>query len=201
MKEQRSTDARDRRTALFIEDRQAFIGLLRNELHQLDYDAETRGMQVAVRLNGTSDLHWPLEHPELFEEFPYMFYDYTKRIDLMENFLAGTFRDSAGNEKPWPSRYSITFSLSERNAHHAKRVLEMGGNVAAVFWPELPTAMFGGFPVINGDKTDFRPADKSPAVVGLLAKGWIAREDNLSGFVIRTDKLNAHQMLNANYAA
>lgn len=193
MKEQRATDARDRRTALFIEDRRAFIELLRNEIHEHFYAAETQGMKPALRLNGTSDVDWVKEHPELFVEFSEVqFYDYTKRIDLMRRYLFPTGYPAPEKEH-FPVNYHLTFSLSERNAHHAKEVLDWGGNVAAVFWPSLPES-WKGYEVVDGDKYDARfldqgPPEKRPGVViGLSAKGFVAQKDDLSGFVIRTDK-------------
>lgn len=192
MKEQRATDARDRRSALFIEDREAFIAMLRMELYEHRYNAETQGMIPAVRLNGTSDIRWELEHPELLEEFgDIQFYDYTKLYQRMGHFLFPTGYPAPGDGM-WPENYHLTFSLSERNAHHAEQVLEWGGNVAAVFAGELPETLLGR-PVINGDTNDARFLDpntrsrRGPVIVGLSAKGFVAKEE-LSGFVIRPDQ-------------
>jgi hypothetical protein len=60
--------------------------------------------------------------------------------------------------------------------------LSAGGNVAAVFAGELPET-WHGFPVINGDESDWRPGDGTGVVVGLTPKGK-AKLDQ-SGFVIR----------------
>ena len=182
MKEQRATSARDRRSALFIEDREAFIELLKHEIHEHVYEAETLGMRPAIRLNGTSDIEWESEHGELFFQFPTVqFYDYTKLPQRMGSFLQR--RTSEG--RPWPSNYHLTFSLSERNSHHAEAVLNAGGNVAVVFDGPLPEDHLG-FPVIDGDKYDARFLDPSPVVVGLSAKGFIAQDDDRTGFVVRT---------------
>ena len=184
MKEQRATNARDRRSALFIDDRDAFIQMLRMEIHEHRYNAETQGMTPAIRLNGTADLAWEELHPELFEEFSdVVFYDYTKLINRMEQYLVGDPLNLS--DVDWPKNYHLTFSLSERNAHHAQRLLNLGGNVAAVFWPELPKS----YPVINGDKSDARFLDDEPCVVGLTAKGFVAQKSDQSGFVLRTDEV------------
>ena len=189
MKEQRAADARDRRTALFIEDRQAFIQMLRMELYEHRYNAETQGMTPAIRLNGASDVRWEIEHPELFEEFgDIQFYDYTKLYQRMGYFLLPTGYP-APEERQWPENYHLTFSLSERNAHHAEQVLEWGGNVAAVFAGDLPKTWLGR-PVIDGDKHDARFLDtnprssRGPVIVGLSAKGFVAKDER-NGFVIR----------------
>jgi len=197
MKEQHATDARDRRSALYVEDNVAFIQLLRMELYQHCYDAETQGMIPAIRLNGTSDIPWEALHGELFAEFRQIeFYDYTKLPSRMVQFLQGRL-----NEQKWPANYHLTFSLSERNSHHAQRTLREGGNVATVFWPEVPRTWLG-CRVIDGDQNDARFLDSSPAIVGLSAKGFVAREADLSGFVIRTDRPATSSLQNvSNFAA
>ncbi len=74
-----SANARDRRTALYLEDQEHFLDLLRCDLRALRDDARAAGMTPAMRLNGCSDLPWERLHGELFEEFlDVRFYDYTK---------------------------------------------------------------------------------------------------------------------------
>ena len=184
MKEQRATSARDRRSALFIEDREAFLELLRHEIHEHVYEAETLGMIPAIRLNGTSDIPWESEHGELFLQFSNVqFYDYTKIPLRIESFLEARYNCY----DVWPDNYHLTFSLSEHNSHHAEAVLEAGGNVAVVFDGELPTSYLG-YTVIDGDHYDARFLDPSPVVVGLSAKGSVAREDDRTGFVVRAGR-------------
>ena len=178
MKEQRSRDARDRRTALYAADPDKFIRMLRAELLQLCYDAEEQGLLPACRLNGTSDIPWELLHEEIFTSYQdIQFYDYSKLAYRCIESLNGEM----SNDKPWPKNYHLTFSLSENNVHEAHRVLDAGGNVATVFWPEIPKFL-KGYPVINGDRNDARWLDPPKSIVGLLAKGFVARDD-LSGFV------------------
>ncbi|WP_449240509.1 GP88 family protein [Bythopirellula goksoeyrii] len=189
-----ATSARDRRSALYAADNDAFMALLRQDLHQLCYDAETQGMLPVVRLNGTGDLAWEKRHPNVFREFPNVqFYDYTKHPGRMKKFLSGRL-----DGEPWPGNYDLTFSAHELNIHWITPLLELSGNVAVVFWPELPKTWLG-YRVIDGDKDDLRYLDPSPAIVGLRAKG-VARED-LSGFVVRTDWPTAGLMLNRTNAA
>lgn len=171
---QRSANARDRRSALYLVDPERFLNLLRGDIEWLRRDAKKAGMIPAVRLNGTSDLPWERLHGELFEEFHDVdFFDYTKLRPHMWQFVKGLF----------PANYHLTFSMSERNSSDAKLVLQAGGNVAVVFWPHIPTS-WQGYPVIDGDRHDARFLDEPGCVVGLSAKG-IAQED-LSSFVVNT---------------
>lgn len=100
------------------------------------------GDELAVRLNGTSDL-------PLFEEFGQwcvandkikcfpdnvIFYDYTKNIPQV------TYGREQELMNPFKKRHKVTYSLSERidkrgdsGFDKAKRVLMNGGTVAAVF--------------------------------------------------------------------
>lgn len=176
-----STRARDRRTALYKEDPEHFLRLLRADLCELREEALCLGMMPAVRLNGTSDIPWEELHSEIFEEFSDIkFFDYTKIGSRMWRFLKG----QCGN-RPWPTNYHLTFSISENNQAEALQLLCSGANVAVVFWPALPD-MWLDLPVIDGDAHDARFLDPSGVIVGLSAKG-IAKED-LTGFVVHTDK-------------
>jgi hypothetical protein len=171
---QTHTDARDRRAALYLENPQLFIKRLRAELTLLETDALQYDLRPAVRLNGTSDLRWEWLHPELFDDFPQLqFFDYTKIQVRMLHFL----------QHRLPTNYHLTFSADASNRRHANDLLQRGGTVAAVFWPELPKTWWN-FPVIDGDLHDARFLDPQGVIVGLRAKG-LARVDT-SGFTIRS---------------
>ena len=173
----RSTRARDRRAALYLEDQEHFLALLRSDLYALQDEALQVGFLPAVRLNGTSDIPWERLHAEVFDEFPFIrFFDYTKLRPRMWHFLNGHT-----GQKPWPSNYHLTFSMSENNESDAIELLRAGGNVAAVFHSELPQQHLG-YPVIDGDEHDARFLDPASAIVGLRAKG-VAMADR-SGFVL-----------------
>ncbi|QDV79196.1 GP88 family protein [Botrimarina mediterranea] len=179
-----SANARDRRTALYAEDQEHFLDLLRCDLRLLREDARREGMTPAVRLNGTSDIPWETLHGELFAEFDDLeFYDYTKVPSRVRQFLLGRRGLS-----DFPANYHLTFSHSETNAAEARSLLDEGAGVAVVFWPSLPET-YGTFPVVDADKHDARFLDDEQVptrggyIVGLRAKG-IARED-LSGFVVQ----------------
>ena len=154
--------------------REAFYIQLANELLKIHDKAIKQNKQIAIRLNGTSDIdHLNLLYRysgiDFLETFydNLLFYDYTKNYNHVKKYLGTT--------------YKITFSRSETNELDAYRILKDGGNVAIVFADELPET-WNGFPVINGDLTDLRYFDPVNVVVGLKAKGD-AKKD-VSGFVV-----------------
>jgi hypothetical protein len=107
------------------------------------------------------------------QQFPrdIMFYDYTKNHHRALRFARGEL----------PPNYHLTFSRSECNEMDALKVLESGGNVAAVFSGDLPDD-WHGYNVVDGDLSDLRFLDPRGCVVGLKAKGAAKRDT--SGFVI-----------------
>lgn len=173
-----SARARDRRTALYLEDQKHFMQLLRSDLMYLSSEARQREMLPAVRLNGTSDLPWERLHREIFEEFPEIFFfDYTKLFPRMSHFLRGGSVDHA-----WPDNYHLTFSYSGKNFGESIEILSSGGNVAVVFEDRLPSKHWN-FSVIDGDRHDARFFDPHGTVIGLRAKGSAAKDQ--TGFVER----------------
>ena len=154
--------------------REAFYIQLANELLKIHDKAMKQDKEIAIRLNGTSDI----DHLHLLERYSgidfldefyssLLFYDYTKNVNHISRYRN--------------TRYKITFSRSETNEAEAKKVLKLGGNIAVVFSGDLP-ATWNGYQVINGDETDLRYFDPINVVVGLKAKGD-AKKD-LSGFVV-----------------
>lgn len=167
-------DARKRRTAFYKLDPKGFEEALAEDIRKLIRKAERKGLKLAVRVNGTSDL--PGLALALSARFPdVQFYDYTK-IPL-----------------PWMRQrinYHLTFSRSEANAQDWADALSMGINVAVVFdtprGKPLPET-WAGRVVVDGDKHDLRFLDTTGGngwgvIVGLRAKGK-ARKD-YSGFVV-----------------
>ncbi len=72
-----------------------------------------------------------------------------------------------------------------------------GVNVAAIFDTKKGKALpvtFNGVPVIDGDLTDYRPADDKGVIVGLRWKHIANRENNIaiqqSKFVVKANGLN-----------
>ena len=166
--------ARVRRTLAYFQDREAFVAQLSYDLRTLRRRAKRRGLKLAVRVNGTSDL--PALARELARSNPDLpFYDYTKIFAAAALEVAKVQRG-----------VQYTFSRSESNAADVRRALEAGINVAVVFdtakGKPLP-AQWQGRTVIDGDLSDLRFLDPCGVIVGLRAKGP-ARRDT-SGFVVR----------------
>jgi hypothetical protein len=147
---------------------------LAEELLKIHDKAIKQNKQIAIRLNGTSDI----DHLDLLRRYSgidfletfydnLLFYDYTKNFNHVKKYLG--------------SAYKITFSRSETNENDAYLTLKNGGNIAVVFAGELPQ-FWKGYPVINGDETDLRYFDPENVVIGLKAKGD-AKKDQ-SGFVV-----------------
>jgi hypothetical protein len=168
--------ARERKSRQFVSDKEAFVKSLIVEVGKFVVKAKVKGLQAAVRLNGTSDIVWErvlVDGKSIMQHFPdVIWYDYTK----------------LANRKDLPSNYSLTFSLAENNEAKACVALNNGMNVAVVFstrkGKSLPaTYPIGGkdWTVIDGDETDLRFTDPKGVIVGLRAKGP-ARKDS-SGFV------------------
>jgi hypothetical protein len=173
-------DGRAIRTLRFAHDRDAFMRTIVRNIESLVRKAERDGSRPAVRLNGTSDIPWhtiPVVRNKqtfahVFDAFPEVtFYDYTK---------------VPGGGRPLSNHY-VTFSLSEDNDRIAYRRLLSGRNVAVVFDVKankpLPKT-FHGFPVIDGDRHDWRFLDPQGVIVGLRAKA-LAKTD-ATGFVRAT---------------
>ncbi len=169
--------ARDKRTAFYLAHPEAFVARLQAELHLLRADSLLKHAVPAARLNGSSDIAWERKHPELFQTFPSIrFFDYSKILPRVLHSL-GAGRSCT----EWPANYHLVYSASEREDFN-QRVLDAGGTVATVFWPNVPQ-LWKGFPVLDGDRHDARFLDEPGSVVGLSAKG-IAQVD-VTGFTRR----------------
>lgn len=154
--------ARIKKTKLFFEDREFFMGWLIYEIGKEKANAERKGMRFSVRLNGTSDLDpttFKLDNKNILEWFPDVtFYDYTKiskRFRLLEKY----------------PNYDLTYSFSGYNMMDCFTLLKEGkGRVAMVFeGKQLPTK-WSGYNVIDGDAYDMRYLDEENVIVGLKFK-------------------------------
>lgn len=170
--------ARLNRTKLFLNDQNAFMRQLVDEIGALSNKAKRLGIKAAVRLNGTSDIRfenikfsWFNKLQTIFDIFPNVqFYDYTK----------------IPNRKNIPANYDLTFSYSGKKdfAKYNERAIKNGVRIAAVFdKPENIPVTFHKRKVFDGDKHDLTFLNPKNAVLGLYAKGK-ARKDT-SGFVIQ----------------
>lgn len=158
----RIMDARIAKTKLFHEEQSFFMEWLIAEIKSNKLKAEKQGMYYSVRLNCTSDIDWAtIKHNgmNVFETFPTIqFYDYTKQLTKLFNPIAN---------------YHLTLSYTGYKDELYKAQLKSGNNIAVVFnvkkESDLPLT-FMGYPVVNGDLTDYRVADAKGIVVGLKWK-------------------------------
>lgn len=163
-------EGRQRKTELFVNNKQEFFKQLYEDIELLESVGEKLNKKVSVRLNGTSDYPW--EKHNIFGDFKNIeFYDYTKIVNRM----------NPESKVQNIENYHLTFSRSETNQKEVEKVLNWGGNVAAVFRDKLPLTYLSKR-VIDGDESDCRNLDGKNVVVGLKAKGP-AKYDK-SGFVI-----------------
>jgi len=170
--------ARLAKTILFFENRAVFMVLLFADIAWLARKSKKQGLLAGTRLNATSDIFHevfalngvtPIQWAIINDVEPY---DYTK------NF-----------KRALAQPYHLTFSYNGHNDVDSGIILANGGTVAVVFGDGLPDS-FLGYPVLNGDESDWRPGDKPGHIVGLKAKG-LARYDRDSGFVVWNNKLES----------
>jgi hypothetical protein len=166
--------SRIKKTEFFRDDREAFYLQLGNELLKIHDQAIKQNKNIAIRLNGTSDVdHLGLllryTGINFLDEFysDLIFYDYTKNINHVKKYKN--------------SRYHLTFSRSECNDATVDQAIQLGVNIAVVFRNQLPET-YKGLQVINGDLSDLRINDPKQCIVGLIAKGKAKKQ--ASNFVI-----------------
>ena len=179
-------EARIRKTEYYLSDKQGFAEQLLKELGSLSKRASKLGIEIAVRLNGTSDLDLlsliknrtgvdPIGIPNL------IYYDYTKILGKIKKYI--------------DTPYRITFSKSETNWDECVTALELGAPVSVVFSTtkkeELPQT-YMGYKVLDGDSADDIMLDEPGGyILGLRFKG--SKKEMLSaidsGFVIDVKKI------------
>lgn len=146
-------NARMVRTKIWLEHRANFRSVLLKEIDKLDSWCHQHYMQLAVRLNGTSDIRW--ENYEIIEHRPAItFYDYTK----------------ISNRRNLPPNYHLTFSFSGDNIPDCVQALGNGMSVAVPFLGTRPDTWLG-YPVVDGDADDLRFLGNGPQIIALRAKG------------------------------
>lgn len=174
--------ARINKSNYYNNDRKLFLLHLVREITKLVEKHKKDGFDLAIRLNGTTDIAWEkfkiVDRKNIFQMFPEVtFYDYTK--NPIRFF------------KPLPKNYSLTFSRSETNDSWVKKVLSKGGNVAVVF-DNVPTTYLG-YEVIDGDESDARFLDKKNVIVGLKYKRLTYKGANNNttheGFVVKNSEI------------
>lgn len=160
--------ARIKRTKLFHEEYEFFMNWLIAEINAEKNRAIKAGYEFSVRLNTLSDIDWTEQYIDgktLFEIFSdVQFYDYTKNFRMFNKKL--------------PENYHLTLSYTGRNKAKSLETLKKGYNVAVIFDTSNFPETWYGFPVINGDLTDYRPLDGNGVVVGLKYKDAADKEIN-----------------------
>lgn len=155
-------DCRIKKSRLLKQHTHFFMQWLIAEIKYFQKKAKRDGVNFSIRLNGTGDIDWGkifVDGKDIFNIFSdIQFYDYTKNPNKFLDL---------------PSNYHLTFSYTGRNAAVCKEILEKNYNVAVVFNVKknrpLP-AMFGGYKIIDGDISDFRPKDEKGVIIGLRFK-------------------------------
>ncbi len=174
--------ARIAKTKYYFENRQEFMLNLCKDIEQGIRKAKKLGMQLLIRLNGTSDIKWEnvtfdytftngkVRQVTIFEVFPdVQFYDYTK----------------IPNRTNLPKNYDLTFSYSGVIQFQKYNDIAMSNNMrmAAVFRKEnMIPKTFKGRHVIGGDNSDVRHIEDKNVIVALYAKGKAVKDT--SGFVL-----------------
>ena len=174
--QQNVIDGRQARTDFWHADRDAFLAMLKKELHNFIKLCGRQNVVPVTRLNVLSDIPWET-YIDFADEFRALFsYDYTKRA----NRLGKT-----------PSNYRLMFSYSKAPGfeNQVKRALEHRVPITAVFRGGLPST-FLGRPVYDGDISDIANLERVDDIIGLRVKGHEAKKSN-SPFIIDNPELIA----------
>ena len=182
-------NARIRRTQLLVDHPSEFHGALVLDICKARRHADSLGLSLTARLNGTSDLRWESmaisqDGKNIFEVFPEIqFIDYTKSVERALTVQI--------------PNYNLTYSRNEKSKEgEIVEILDNGGKVAVVFdtakGEPLPKTYKIGkrrFKVIDGDISDLRHLDPHGVVVGLRYKKAFSKKTGKSvkvkaGFVI-----------------
>ena len=164
------------RTINFLENREAHMNQMVDEIERGIRYAQKKGLIPVIRPNGTSDQRWeyiPVQgYPNLMALFAdYQFYDYTKQ----------------DNRRNIPDNYDLTFSRSETNWPVCEEMLAKGTRVAVCGTadPFSGAPPSWGYPIVDGDEHDLTFLQPNPSIIWLKAKGKKAKEDT-SGFTVHT---------------
>ena len=124
--------SRIRKSELFRDDRKAFMAILVKDIARELRKADRKGLRLAIRLNGTSDILFERiavtvddkRYKSIFEAFDRVtFYDYSKNVS------AARIRKIAAIPN-----YSVTASYSEASIKYAKKIAWQSAlNIAVVF--------------------------------------------------------------------
>ena len=162
--------SRLRKTLFMLQYPKEFETMLRKEIRKLIKRSEKLNLLLEIRLNGTSDVRWEREFPEVVQEFQKFMYDYTK----IPNRNIGNF-----------PTYDLTFSYSGVKEYQpfVQQAIDKGMRIAVVFKHKdrIPHKFLGLY-CINGDDSDSTRSAPQGVVWALYAKGQA--KNDASGFVV-----------------
>ena len=190
------TLCRIRKTQAYFDNPQSFMELLTVAI--LGESFKLFGAPLAIRLNGTSDVKWEDVDFEVTVEFAafcnrkfgvILLVGKQNIFELFQSLgLDVVFYDYTKIRRDWAKcaklGYHLTFSFdgwdNTPNLKLCREAIANGVNIAAAFNLKkslsLPTALEGGslvdfsIPIVDGDLTDYRPADPAGVIVGLHYK-------------------------------
>ena len=188
--------ARIRRTLAYVQNPEAFMRLLVCSI--LDKIRKANGELIAIRLNGTSDIAWENVDFNVSPEFAtFCRVKYGRQLLVGRQNIFELFNslnvdcrwyDYTKIRRDWGFcaylGYHLTFSFdgwdNAANLKLCREAIANGVNIAAAFnvkrGKALPSALEGGglvdfnLPIVDGDLTDYRPADPAGVIVGLRYK-------------------------------
>lgn len=193
-----------KRTHALINDPEAFIVRLHDEIEVAKHQAQMNGNKLGVRLNVLSDIH-PKVYKSLMEAHPtVMFYDYTKNnSDPVSPNHHLTYSSTGVSQPRSVTGLNEDIENKHQNWHQMRSRLEQGKNVAIAFSHKsvLPKTVHdeetgNTYNVIDGNTHDYRPIDGNDSngkgfIVGLTNKSKnvsekeSAKESN--GFFVHYD--------------
>ena len=169
-------DGRQARTNLWHADRDAFLSMLKKELHNFIKLCDRQNVVPVTRLNVLSDIPWE-NYIDFADEFRALFsYDYTKLPARL-------------GKTPKNYRLMFSYSMAPGFVNQVTRALEHRVPITAVFRGGLPTK-FLGRPVYDGDVSDLANLEQINSVIGLRVKGHDAKKSD-SPFIIDNPDLIA----------
>ena len=181
------------KTRAYFQEREAFLAVLVFEMIAAWKKAQKNGVEIAFRLNATSDLPWEkrkVQIADALSQYDMFIFDMFADVQFYD-YTAFPKRVIAHAMGAMPKNYHLTFSRKENNQEQVDAVLNGGGNVAAVLSRKLyKQALEQGFLMLNGymrtvtdgDAHDYRPNDPQGTLVILKAKGDAITDT--SGFTI-----------------
>ena len=191
--------SRLRKTLFYLQYKNEFIKLVDKEISRLLRKSKRENLELAIRVNGTSDIPVLKELKEILLKYPSVkFYDYTKNPKSIKKL------HSLSNEI---KNYHLTFSYTKEPLYEPliEKATKYNSNIAIVFQNEEQVnylienkkklKLFDKvYNIINGDKTDLRYKDNNNSIVALRYKkpkinGKLQNQPIKKNFVVNLNQL------------